>query len=495
MEKAPDIPTNWTKPEKWVWKKIASGEPADLSEYDIDHPNLAPETKKGWGENRRLSSKFLQIILTQKIFVEATPYGGVRILGALIDDAPLNLEHARLQHLFWLEKSRILVNVNCRSLRVDGGLSFEESFVSGAIHLDGAHIQESITMIGSTIDGNLSLNASKVGGGILLRKNAKFKGNLDFIAIYIGCNLELSGSTFEKEVILNSAKIAGNTFLRNATFKGNLDLKSSKIGSYLDIQKSTFEGEVNLTGCTVTGTFHLGDSKTEKKQWKNNSSLILRNTHVGTLQDWWQDESSNSWPKTYKLEGFTYNQLGLFNKTQEADMLDRPISSYVEWIKGDTNCSPQPYEHLAGRFHEAGEPQKANDILYASRERQRRNAWSTKEWKRWLGLSLLKITIGYGLGNRYFRVLWSVGLLTFIGTFVLFTSGSQSLAQFWNIFFASLDQLLPLVTLDKAHDVLIFGKDSNVCYGIKVYFYLHKILGWVLGSFLVAGLSGLTQKN
>jgi hypothetical protein len=67
--------------------------------------------------------------------------------------------------------------------------------------------------------------------------------------------------------------------------------------------------------------------------------------------------------------------------------------------------------------------------------------------------------------------------------------------------FASLDQLLPIISLDKAHDALIFSDPSanppveQQDYGVRIYFYFHKILGWVLGSFLVAGLSGLTQRN
>ena len=114
---------------------------------------------------------------------------------------------------------------------------------------------------------------------------------------------------------------------------------------------------------------------------------------------------------------------------------------------------------------------------------------------------MLRVTIGYGLGNRYFRVLYWVGGLTLVGTFVLIFFGSHSLSQSPRIFFASLDQLLPIITLDKAHDVVIFGDPSAklpVCaqpYGVLVYFYAHKVLGWVLGSFLVAGLGGLTQRN
>ena len=58
-----------------------------------------------------------------------------------------------------------------------------------------------------------------------------------------------------------------------------------------------------------------------------------------------------------------------------ADMPDRPAASYIEWLAGDPGSSPQPYEHLARRFHEAGEPYKSNEVLYAARERQRRKAW------------------------------------------------------------------------------------------------------------------------
>ncbi len=119
----PEIPADWTEAEAWVWKRIAAGAPADLNARGPDPRDLDPRTEEGWGEDRRLTAKVLQTILPQKAFVEATPYGGTRILGALIDDDPLSLEHARLPHLFWLEKSRILKVVKCRNLRVDGELS------------------------------------------------------------------------------------------------------------------------------------------------------------------------------------------------------------------------------------------------------------------------------------------------------------------------------------------------------------------------------------
>ncbi len=55
--------------------------------------------------------------------------------------------------------------------------------------------------------------------------------------------------------------------------------------------------------------------------------------------------------------------------------------------------------------------------------------------------------------------------------------------------FYSLDELLPIVELNKKHG------DVNITGWAKYYFYIHKISGWVLGSFLVAGLAGLDPRN
>jgi len=105
---------DWTEPELWAWEQIAAGEPADFNardrryysgftweqiaagepadfnardrRYYSEFSDLDPCKENGWAENRRLRVKFLQDILTRKVFADATPYGGVRILGALVDD-------------------------------------------------------------------------------------------------------------------------------------------------------------------------------------------------------------------------------------------------------------------------------------------------------------------------------------------------------------------------------------------------------------------------
>jgi hypothetical protein len=75
------------------------------------------------------------------------------------------------------------------------------------------------------------------------------------------------------------------------------------------------------------------------------------------------------------------------------------------WLARDLSYTPQPYEQLASVFRAAGEPAKTQAVLYESRERARRET----TWPRWFGLTLLKWTIGYGIGLGYFRALGWMG--------------------------------------------------------------------------------------
>jgi hypothetical protein len=373
-------------------------------------------------------------------------------------------------------------------------------------------------MSGGTFKGAVDLNSVKVGESAFLRNGANFKAEVDLVSASIGASLDMIGSTFEGKVDLNSVKVGGSAFLRDgATFK-EVDLIGADIGSDLDFSDASVTGRVDMTGCQVKDEFRLGSFRHQPARWGQAASLVLRNAHVGALQDRWHNSSVNSWPTALELEGFTFDRLGgLFGTGKEAGMMARPSKCYVEWLAKDLGSSAQPYEHLASLFRRAGDPGKANDLLYAARERRRRAALSKvgtrghrREVLEGVGLWFLRSTIGYGLGNRYFRVLRWVFGLSLLGMFVLIAFGTQSPALWsWlSLFFASLDQLLPIITLNKAYDVLIFGDPSAQPpigpqppwvlpqpAGVQYYFYAHMIVGWVLGSFVVAGLAGLTQRN
>jgi hypothetical protein len=51
----------------------------------------------------------------------------------------------------------------------------------------------------------------------------------------------------------------------------------------------------------------------------------------------------------------------------------------------------------------------------------------------------------------------------------------------------SFDLLLPIIRLREKH----YQMDLNPW--VRIYFYFHKIMGYVLASFLIAGIAGLTK--
>ena len=132
----------------------------------------------------------------------------------------------------------------------------------------------------------------------------------------------------------------------------------------------------------------------------------------------------------------------------------------------------------------AGLRDKANKILTESRRSARKDA---NGW-RWAFLWLLALTMGYGLGLRYFLSLAWVLLFTVIGVFVLLdyqTKLPEPIAGPVGQLAYSLGELVPLahVTLPKPLDAVV-----------ELYLIFHRLVGLALAACVTAGIAGLTQK-
>ena len=460
------------------------------------------------GSNLQMrGATFEGLVSLNRILIEGTAFFDQK---AVFHDE-INLGSSKIGSALVMRDSRYEKDISLNRAQINGNAFLDHGSVfRGTIDLISAQLG-GLEMSGATFEADVNLNSINVSGVLLLGYGALFKQEIDIGSAKIGSALVMRGSTFEKRVNMNRAKIAGTTFLdHNSVFESEVDSAYAKMGSSLRLLGSLFHRRVDLTGTKIEGDLLLGVSEETSVRWEDDASLILRNTRVETFQDWWQSITDNAWPQRYELEGFTYERLGSVSGMNEADMLDRSAKSYVEWLGKDVGASTQPYEQLANLFRDAGEPYKSTDILYAARERLRRSAWSktdehglpkNREYSYALGLFALRVTIGYGLGNRYFRVLWWVIGFTLLGAGLLISTDTFSLAHSWQVIFTSLDQLLPVISLDQMHDKLIFG-DASVKpaidrqpYWLRIYFYFHKIAGWILGSFLVAGLAGLTQRK
>jgi hypothetical protein len=337
------------------------------------------------------------------------------------------------------------------------------------VNLAGAKVGGLLRMDGATVTGTLNMTGLEVGEVLLMRSGA-FK-DMDLAGAKVGGQLSMKGSSVAGTLTMQGLQVGEHLIMRDAMLDKRADLTIASVGHSLNLTGAKLT-ELDLTATRIEGELRLAP------EWRETARLILRNTHTGTLQA----RMTDAWPKegSLELDGFTYARLG--------GPAPDDIDDYIAWLERDSSYTPQPYAHLAAVLRAAGEPPKANRILYESRERERADAWK-RDYVRWFGLSLLNYSIGYGLGLGYFLSLLWIFIFTLIGTFGLDVArqGPESVAG-KAIF--SLGRLLPIVQLDETHKEV----DARLAGWVKYYFYAHKLAGWVLASFLIAALAGLTQK-
>jgi hypothetical protein len=120
----------------------------------------------------------------------------------------------------------------------------------------------------------------------------------------------------------------------------------------------------------------------------------------------------------------------------------------------------------------------------------------------WAWLTFSYLVAGYGIGDRTFRVVWWVFGLTIAGATVLWSSPvARSRGVLWMVG-ASLHRLLPLIDLYKGFKDFYenpvakqTGERRNLNRTQVAFFAFLALAGWILASFLLAALGGLTQRG
>jgi hypothetical protein len=316
----------------------------------------------------------------------------------------------------------------------------------------------------TTVTGDVDLSNTSVGEDLFAHSSV-FDGSFYADDLRVGMDLNFSGSQFSMGPVLPFARLG-----------------------YLDITDASLPG-LDLSFASIDSVFVLVSAEhSGGPRWWPDAELNLRNAYIGAFQD-----SEASWPPRLRLQGLTYTHLGEFQ------------SFGREWLGKDSVFSRQPYQQLATALRTAGDPDGAEAVLYAARDRELAKNWRECRYglgllrlkgSCWsaLGLTLLKVTIGYGLGSGYFWAVAWVFLFTAIGVGILwFSSAARAKGLLW-CFGASLDHLLPIVELNKEFtDFFDDPKRERLSGRQLAYFAVQALIGYVLASFVVAGLAGLTQ--
>lgn len=478
-------------------------------------------------------------------------------------DAPVSFSRAHFAALLDLSGSHFAHGISANSINVESDFFLRDGAVvrGGVLNLVAARVTGDISLRNSFLEGGLEadslqanrllLNRTTVRGGPVRFLSAEVKGNLvlrgallepektdsspeelvNFDGVKIAKNLDLRGASVKKgSVWLTGAEIKGNVELEgstltgftvdNAKVDGNLLVRSvilasaprvdaSDIKGNVDISQSKLPG-LDLVNTNIGGVLRLGSDIRQPPQWQKDAFLNLNGTRTKVLQDRMGSnncELGDSWPSKLNLQSFTYDQLGA---RPGHDLRTRDACWYSNWLERDPYFSRQPYQQLARVLQTQGDPDRANAVRYAARDREWREAWQKGDYGSSALLGLLKITIGYGIGEYTFRVLWWIGGLALAGMLVLVFSpkakegkradwkATPHFELVWPIwcFGASLDQLLPIVELNKEFSDFFNDPHRQRLNNLQhLYFGMQALTGYLLGVALVAALSGVTQAS
>jgi len=424
---------DWTSQEKFVWERVCVGEAADFNKEAAYGGKLDPRKLGTLPEDRILRQAFLEKVLLDERHRSIITRLGVRIFGARFPEL-IDLQNAALQNELWLDGCLLERGAN---------LSWLQSTQPIAIH--GSRVGDALNMYSLQVDSNVFLDESEFA-------------DVTLIGATIGHTLDMSRSKVSGRLDLDSLRVSVHLLLRNAEFD-EIVLENAQIGGQLDFSGSTFHEHVTLNGAHIGGAIQFASA-----QWSDNGILSLRNARVDVIPS-----LSDPWPNKLDLDGLTYRSSGIVG------------NDFNSWFDKLLRYSRQPYEQLATVLQTQGDTVTATAIRYSARERERREATGlVRHW-----LTLLDSVIGYGYyPEKSFG--WAA-LFVILGAVVLRVSGEGPKNGMPFGLAYSFDMLLPVVRLREKHYSIDLAGPA------RYYFYVHRIMGWVLASFLVAGLSGLTK--
>lgn len=453
-----------TPAEEILLEKAQKGQCADFKTGITETDQL--RNAGDWGDDRCIRAELLYWLCTNTDADQLVHAKGVRICGAKVE-GQLDFAVATLLHPLWLRDCVIREKITFRRAQTrdidfsgsqTGPISADRLTTQGDVFLRGSLIKGEVRLLGANISGDLSCT------------DAQFE------------------NPGRNALIADRLTTHGNVYLRGVHVKGAVRLLGAKICGDLRCTGATFENTedtaLNAEGLIVKGSLFWHSMK------KRPGGVInLMHAKVGPLED-----DAASWPHAgnLRLEGFEY----------EAFVGESPhtATERLRWLNLQPSVSfhPQPYEQLATVFRRMGSETDAREVLIAKQEARRKYGnlgRLSMAWNRLLG-----ITIAHGY--KPWRVMWFMIVMIPVGSAV-FWYGHECLgvinqvqkgAPPFNPFIYSLEVFVPLVDL---HQERYWLANSSGTLGalIRVYLWLHIILGWVSSTLLAAALTGLVRKE
>ena len=495
--------------ERWAWARIIRGERADMRFFPKDAAAQAagangdddgggddPKAAEKWPGHRDLSALFLRTILFHEPWANARARPFVRIRCARFGEA-LDWENESFAGEIELSRSLFKRDVVWRGLTVGKLFDLQGSRLEGALRADGLVVE----------------------GDLFCREGFSAKGDIRLLGARVGGNAEFDGATLEGALRADRLVVEGGLFLRDIKKLNAANLFGAHVGQDLQLCGSTIEGRVALTGAEIKGELNLAQSHGGGPKWGEKAHLVLRNAKAGALAGGL--DAFRRGKKDFvrcDLAGFAYARIGDLGAGATGSTLAQADSKQLRrWLQAccppKDGFEPGPHRTLAHALAAAGYPSKAADIRneLGNHELAARGV----KFSRRLVLWLSSLLIGYGERNHraFFLFMLLVSAAAMVGYWQDLISLPAASPAGWFDLRAWLDwagfafgNSIPLVVLDPAHATFLPDRfciepgelqcaQPDIPFGLVGFFYSAKIVGFIILSYLAAGLTGIAQRK
>jgi hypothetical protein len=185
---------------------------------------------------------------------------------------------------------RVDGNLNAHGLQVGGSLDFRsddkdgrQASVSGAVTLEGAHIERDLNLNEAQVEKNLNANALQVGGAMHMHSSDQTQSSFHDVSL-IGAkvvgDVDMVGIRVNGILNAHSLQVGGSLVLRSDAKARQAMYGSVGSGTAIDLTSAKVAGNVDMDGVSVNGPFDAAGLQVGE-------SLLMRpaGKYVATLHE------------------------------------------------------------------------------------------------------------------------------------------------------------------------------------------------------------------
>jgi hypothetical protein len=521
----------WSPTEQSAWNKICAGQQAPVS--NVTSSSMIGGLPSPERNAASVTATFVKTILTQSPYRQHVEHLGVKINGAVFKEV-LDLSELNIQGLLSLTNCQFDKKVDISRSHFTNSISFAGSTLTEGIAARDAHIGGTLVLGGSD-DAGPRPNApyTKVtigsidGGGIHVQGNleiadADIMDGTKFFGAHIGGTVALfrlvaheiglgasdihgqldivdSDLTSTQQQIaelgpgyallnLYSVHVSQGVFLVRTTVRGITLIEQADIGGSL-ILLGAHLAKVQLRGASIRNSLSVGHNERPGGRpgidtlWFDDAVLDLSSATIGAI---YTPLSVKYWPRSVIFNNLDVGALSFNVVSASGEKLDNDVDWLAKWMDLQKGFTSERYFRTRVTLQKTGNEVAAAGLGYVSRDRELADSFRRGDMVHAAYLAFSKIIIGYGY-QMWLPIVWAIVFLG-LGAAIFRRTTEAKLANMPYGIAYSFDMLLPLIKLRDYHYKIDLIKPS-----VRYYFYLHKIAGWVIGSFILAGLSGFTK--